>query len=74
MLRHGALVRTDVSEERITSIFRGTGLAEVGGTSAVIGNRNSTVIVVPRFADYCHPEDESDTFLRNVGSYISHTA
>jgi hypothetical protein len=26
------------------------------------------------FTDSCHPDEGGDTFLRNVGSYKSHTA
>jgi hypothetical protein len=50
MLRHVALVRTDVSEELSASITRVTRIGELGTTIAVT------------------------KFLRNVGSYMSHTA
>jgi hypothetical protein len=56
-VRRVALVRTDVSEEFRVSIIRLTSIGEVGTT----------------LADYCHPDDGGDTFLRNVGSYKSHT-
>jgi hypothetical protein len=44
MLRRVALVRTDVSEERIASIIRVTGIAELG-TLAVIRNRSKPNLV-----------------------------
>jgi hypothetical protein len=39
MLRHVVLVRTDVSEERITSIIMMTRIGELGTMVAVTGNR-----------------------------------
>jgi hypothetical protein len=39
MLRHVALVRTDVSEERSTSVIRVTRIGELGTTLAVTSNR-----------------------------------
>jgi hypothetical protein len=39
MLRRMALVRTDVSEERIASIIRVTRIGELGTTLAVTSNR-----------------------------------
>jgi hypothetical protein len=39
MLRRVALVRTDVSEERIASIIRVTSIGEVGTTIAVTSNQ-----------------------------------
>jgi hypothetical protein len=41
MLRRVALVRTDVSEERITSIIRVTRIGELGTTLAVTSNRST---------------------------------
>jgi hypothetical protein len=58
ILRHVALVITDILEERIASIIRVTRIAELG----------------TRLAVTCHPDDGGDTFLLNVGSYKSHTA
>jgi hypothetical protein len=55
MLRRVALVRTEVSEEHITSIIRMTRIGE-RGTLAVT-----------------NPDDGETKFLRNVGSYKSHT-
>jgi hypothetical protein len=39
MLRHVALVRTDVSEELSTSIIRVTRIGELGTTLAITSNR-----------------------------------
>jgi hypothetical protein len=41
MLRSVALVRSDVSEERIVSIIRVTRIGELGTTLAVTGNRKT---------------------------------
>jgi hypothetical protein len=41
MLRRVALVRTDVSEECITSIIRVTRIGELGTTLAVTSNRRT---------------------------------
>jgi hypothetical protein len=41
MLRHVALVRTDVSEELIASFIRVTGIDELGTTLAVTNNRRT---------------------------------
>jgi hypothetical protein len=41
MLCHVALVRTDVSEERIASIIKVTRIGEVGTTLAVTSNRST---------------------------------
>jgi hypothetical protein len=58
MLRRVALVKTDVSEELSTSFIRVTRIGEVGTTLAVTSN----------------PAEGGAKFLRNVGSYKSHTA
>jgi hypothetical protein len=57
------LLRTDVSEEHIASIIRVTNVGEQG-TLAVTSNRNTL---------RRNTENGDDTFLRNVGSYKSHT-
>jgi hypothetical protein len=57
MLRRVALVRTDVSEERSSSIITVTRLDELGTTLAVSSN----------------PNNGGAIFLRNVGSYKIHT-
>jgi hypothetical protein len=41
MLRHVALVRTDVSEERIASFMRVTRIGELGTILAVTSNRST---------------------------------
>jgi hypothetical protein len=64
-VRHVVLVRTDVSQERIGSIIRVTRIGELG-TLAVTSNRN--------MLRFCHPDEGSDMFHRNVCSYKSHTA
>jgi hypothetical protein len=64
MLRHVALVRTDVSEEPSASFVRVTRIGELGTTLAVTSTD----------ADSCHPGDGGAKFLQNVGSYESHTA
>jgi hypothetical protein len=60
MLRRVALVRTDVSEEPSASFIRVTRIGELGTTQAA--------------TDSCHPDEGGTKFLRNVGSYKSHTA
>jgi hypothetical protein len=45
MLRHVALVRTDVSEERSTSFIRVTRIGKLGTTLAVTGNRRTFVVL-----------------------------
>jgi hypothetical protein len=63
MLRHVALVRADVSEEPSASFIMVTRIGELGRTQAVTSNRRT-----------CHPDEGCARFLRNVGSYKSHTA
>jgi hypothetical protein len=65
MLRHLALVRTDVSEEIRASFIRVTRIGELGKTLAVTGNRRT---------DSCQPDEGGAKFLRNFRSYRSHTA
>jgi hypothetical protein len=60
MLRRVALVRTGVSVELNASIIRVTGIGELG--------------MLALTTDSCHPNDGCSEFLRNVGSYKSHTA
>jgi hypothetical protein len=64
MLRRVALVKTDISEELSASIIRVTRIDEVGTMLAVTSNRRTLH----------HPDDVGAKFLRNVGSYKSHTA
>jgi hypothetical protein len=86
MLRHVALVRTDVSEELSASFIRVTRIGELGATLAVTSNRHTLrrnnkwyffaacVGCLLQFTDSCHPDEGGAKFLRNVGSYKSHTA
>jgi hypothetical protein len=60
MLRRVALVRTDFSEELSASFIRVTRIDELETTQAVTSNR--------------HTLRRGVKFLRNVGSYKSHTA
>jgi hypothetical protein len=62
IFRRFALVRTDVSEELSASIIRVTRIIELGTTLAVTST------------DSCHPDVGGAKFLRNVGSYKSHSA
>jgi hypothetical protein len=66
MLRRVAIVRTDVSEELSASFIRVARIGELGTTLAVTSNQRTT--------DSCHPDEGGARFLRNVGSYKSHTA
>jgi hypothetical protein len=61
LLRHVALVRTDVSEEPGASFIRVTKIGELGTTQAATSNR-------------CTLRRNGARFLRNVGSYKSHMA
>jgi hypothetical protein len=79
-----ALVRTNVSEEGIASIFRVKEINELGTTLAVTSNRSSLQINTTSVASYyqrCsylagsfHSDDGGDTFLQPVGSYKIHMA
>jgi hypothetical protein len=64
MLRCVALLRTDVSEECITSIIR------IFLCSVLLLLVTANVVLV---RDSCHPDDGGDAILLNVGSYKSHT-
>jgi hypothetical protein len=70
-----ALIRTDVSEDRIASIFR---VNECEQIQSELFPRVAAYTRAYYFALYLlalvHPEDGGDTILRNVGSYKSHTA
>jgi hypothetical protein len=82
MLRHVALVRTDVSEELSASFIRVTRIGELETTLAVTSNqrtlqRNSLRRLLVRASvlsssDSFHPDEGGAKFLRNVGSYKSH--
>jgi hypothetical protein len=68
LLRRMALVRTDVSEEPGASFIRVTKIGELETTQAATSNRRTLR------SDFCHPDEGGARFLRNVGSYKSHTA
>jgi hypothetical protein len=87
MLRLVVLVSADVSEELSASFIRVTRIGELGPTLAVISNRRTlwslillhsvrwllvTASVVP--GSPIPPDEGGAKFLRNVGSYKSHTA
>jgi hypothetical protein len=78
LLRHVALVRTDVSEEPGASFISVTKIGEPGTTQAATSNRLTLVascsLCCSWFADFCHPDEGGARFLRNVGSYKSHIA
>jgi hypothetical protein len=83
-LRRVALVRTDVLEEPGSSFIRVTKIGELGTTQAATSNRRTlrrnTKYLVRRLLvlflvhRFCHPDEGGAKFLRNVGSYKSHTA
>jgi hypothetical protein len=60
LLRRVTLVRTDVSEDPGASFIRVTKIGELGTIQAATSNRRTLRI--------------NTRFLRNVGSYKSHTA
>jgi hypothetical protein len=77
-----ALVRTDVSEELSASFIRVIKVGELGTTLAVTSNRRTlnsvrrllvTATVLPSSPILVTLMKEAK-FLRNVGSYKSHTA
>jgi hypothetical protein len=70
MLLRVVLVRTDVSEELSATFIRVTSIDAVGTTLAVTNNRRA----LRRNTDSCHRDEGGAKFLRNVGSYKSHTA
>jgi hypothetical protein len=79
MLRRVALVRTDVSEEPRASFIRVTRIVELGTTLAATSNRRTLRRNTKDFFAACvtgsfHPDEGGARFLRNVGSYKSHTA
>jgi hypothetical protein len=60
ILRRVAVVRNDISEERVSTIIGVTRIGELETKLAVTSNR----LTLPR----------NSPFLRNVGSYDSHAA
>jgi hypothetical protein len=71
MLRHVALVRTDVSEERSASIIRMSRFGELG-TLPVTSNRMANAVPSSRILVTLMMEVLSSS--ENVGSYKIHTA
>jgi hypothetical protein len=75
MLRHVVHVRTNISEERSTSIIRVTRICELGTTDALTSNKHTlqriTLFLVHQFL---HPDDGGAMFLQNIGSYNRHMA
>jgi hypothetical protein len=69
-LRRVALVRSDVSEELNGFFIRVTRIGELGTTLAVSSNQRT----LRRNEKSCHSDEGGAKFLRNVGSYKSHTA
>jgi hypothetical protein len=57
-----ALLRTDVSKERIASVIKVKRIIELGTTVAVTSN------VAPGSLFSFHPDDGGDTFVRNLNS------
>jgi hypothetical protein len=68
MLRRVALVGTDVLGERIASIIRVTRVSGLVFLCSVL-----RLLVTANIVPICHPDDGSDTFLRNICSYKSNT-
>jgi hypothetical protein len=76
-----ALVRTDDSEELSASFIEVTRMGKLGTlvvTSKLVLHRSVrrllvTAIVVRSLPISCHPDERGAKFLRNVGSYKSHT-
>jgi hypothetical protein len=71
MWRCVAVVRTGDSEKRIASIIRVEWISELVTTWAVTSGLLRLVVIARPF---CHHDDRDDAFLRNVGSYKSHTS
>jgi hypothetical protein len=74
MWRSVALVRTDVSEESISSINRVTRIGQLGTTLAVTITGSKQQIHTVNVFPSSHPHYRTDNFLRNVDSYKSPTA
>jgi hypothetical protein len=71
MLRCVALVKTDISEERSTSIIRVMRISDQGNS---VVNYQPTKNARKYCVTHSHPDDGGATSLRNVGSHKSHTA
>jgi hypothetical protein len=70
MLRHVALVRTDVSEEISASSIRVTRIGELG--KLAVTSERRTLRRNTKYSSY--PDDGGAKFLQNVGSNNNHTA
>jgi hypothetical protein len=70
VLRRVALVRSDVSEEPSSSFIRVTRIGELFLRSV----RRLLVTATFLVHRFLSPDDGGAKFLRNVGSYKSHTA
>jgi hypothetical protein len=77
MLRSVALVRTDVSEERMASIIKVTRIGELGTTLAVTSNRSTlrNISVLTKATRRNMPEDgilhsRRSANLKNLKTYI----
>jgi hypothetical protein len=70
MLRRVALVRAEVSEERIASIIRATRIGKLFPFRNVL----RLLVTANVVRSSCHSDDGGNKFLRNVGTYNSHTA
>jgi hypothetical protein len=73
MLSRVALVGTDISEELSASIIRVTRIGELETTLAVTSIRCTFALRITFLFHRFYPDDGGPTFLRNVGSYKSHT-
>jgi hypothetical protein len=71
MLRRLALVITDVSEELSASFIRVTTIVDLGTTLAIT---SGSWYFFTACVGFCHPDEGGAKFVRNVGSYKSHTA
>jgi hypothetical protein len=72
MLSRVALVGADVSEELSASFIRVTRIGELGTALAVLAT-DARCEEIPSGISY-HTDEGGAKFLRNVGSYKSHTA
>jgi hypothetical protein len=72
-LRRVALVRTDVAEEPGTSFIRVIRVKKYLVFVRSVRRLLVAACVVPS-SPICHPDEGGARFLRNVGSYKSHTA
>jgi hypothetical protein len=81
VLRRVALVRTDVSEECLTSIIRVTTIVEIQTKLELASEARREEVrmvfirsVLLMLVTSLHRDNGSDTFLRNIGCCNSHMA